>query len=82
METWCLSSFMSKPGKVLWIAVKRVFRFLYGTSEYGLCTRGYVFNLFRGGVSGMSIKQYIVTLSTTEAEYMVATHASKEAVWL
>ena len=30
----------------------------------------------------MSKKQSIVALSTTEAKYMVATHASKEAVWL
>ena len=30
----------------------------------------------------MSKKQSIVALSTTEAEYMVTTHASKEAVWL
>eukprot|EP00253_Pinus_taeda_P022988 PITA_22988 len=45
-------------------------------------TSGYVFNLFGGAVSWMSKKQSIVALSTTEAEYMVATHASKEAVWL
>ena len=30
----------------------------------------------------MSKRQAIVALSTTEAEYMAATHASKEAVWL
>ena len=30
----------------------------------------------------MSKKQSIVALSTTEAEYMASTHASKEAVWL
>jgi len=30
----------------------------------------------------MSKKQYVVALSTTKAEYMAATHASKEAVWL
>ena len=30
----------------------------------------------------LSKKQSIVALSTTEAEYMAATHASKEAVWL
>ena len=30
----------------------------------------------------MSKKQAVVALSTTEAEYMAATHASKEAVWL
>jgi len=43
---------------------------------------GYVFNLFGGAVSWMSKKQYVVALSTIEAEYMAAIHASKEAVWL
>eukprot|EP00253_Pinus_taeda_P023034 PITA_23034 len=107
-----LSRFMSKPGKEHWTAVKRVFRYLRGTSDYGLCyqgrpeldrvldtrgfvdadwagdldqrrsTSGYVFNLFGGEVNWMSKKQSVVALSTTEAEYMAATHASKEAVWL
>eukprot|EP00253_Pinus_taeda_P021796 PITA_21796 len=107
-----LSRFMSKPGKEHWTSVKRVFRYLHGTSDYGLCyqgrpgldrvldirgfvdadwageldqrryTSGYVFNLFGGAVSWMSKKQSIVALSTIEAEYMAATHASKEAVWL
>eukprot|EP00253_Pinus_taeda_P021683 PITA_21683 len=107
-----LSRFMSKPGKEQWTAVKRVFRYLRGTSDYGLCyqgrpgldrvldtrgfvdadwagdldqrrsTSGYVFNLFGGAVSWMSTKQSVVALSTTEAEYMAATHASKEVVWL
>eukprot|EP00253_Pinus_taeda_P020246 PITA_20246 len=45
-------------------------------------TSGYVFNLFGGSASWMSKKQSIVALSTIEAEYMAATHASKEAVWL
>jgi len=92
--------------------MKQVFRYLRGTSDYGLCYQGrpgfdrvldihgfvdvdwaedldqrryrsgYVFNLFGGAVSWMSKKQSIVALSTTEAEYMAATHASKEAVWL
>ena len=45
-------------------------------------TSGYVFSLF-GGVVGWIIKrQYVVALSTTEAEYMAATHASKESIWL
>eukprot|EP00253_Pinus_taeda_P007189 PITA_07189 len=107
-----LSKFMSKPGKDHWIAARRVFRYLRGTSDYGLCyqgrlgldrvldirgfvdadwigdldqrrsTSGYVFNLFGGAVSSMSKKQSVVALSTIEAEYMAATHASKEAVWL
>eukprot|EP00253_Pinus_taeda_P008479 PITA_08479 len=45
-------------------------------------TSGYVFNLFGGVVSWMSKKQSVVALSTTDAKYMAATHASKEAVWL
>ena len=92
--------------------MKRVFRYLCGTSDYGLCYQGrpgldrvlyihgftdadwagdldqrrskiwYVFGLFGGAVSWMSKRQFVVALSTTKAEYMTATHASKEAVWL
>ena len=42
----------------------------------------YVFNLFRGAISWMSKRQFVVALSTTEVEYMEATHVNKEAVWL
>ena len=31
---------MSKPGKEHWTTVKRVFRYLCGTSDYGLCYQG------------------------------------------
>eukprot|EP00253_Pinus_taeda_P010456 PITA_10456 len=107
-----LGRFMSKPRKEHWTAMKQVFKYLCGTSDYGLCyqgrprldrvldihgfvdadwlgdldqrrsTSGYVFNLFGGAVSWMSKKQSVVALSTTEAEYMATTHASKEAVRL
>jgi hypothetical protein len=45
-------------------------------------TSEYVFNLFGGAISWMIKKQVVVSLSTTKAEYMAATHASKEVVWL
>jgi hypothetical protein len=45
-------------------------------------TSGYVFNLFGGEINWMSKRQSTVTLSTIEVEYMKATHAIKEAVWL
>ena len=107
-----LSRYMSKPGKEHWTTVKRVFRYLRGTTDFAICyqgrpglkreiniqgfanvdwagdldrrrsTSGYVFNLFGGAISWMSRRQAVVALSTTEAEYMVATDASKEAVWL
>jgi hypothetical protein len=45
-------------------------------------TSEYVFNLFGGVVKWMSKRQVVVELSTTKVEYMEATHASKEAIWL
>eukprot|EP00253_Pinus_taeda_P011251 PITA_11251 len=76
-----LSRFISKPGKEHWTAVKRVFRLGWRSGSEKIY-KWYVFNLFGGAVSWMSKKQSVVALSTTEAEYMAATHASKEAVWL
>eukprot|EP00253_Pinus_taeda_P025132 PITA_25132 len=35
-----LSKFMSKPGKEHWRVVKQGFRYLCGTSDYGLCYQG------------------------------------------
>ena len=32
-----LSRYMSKPGKEHWTTIKRVFRYLHGTTSYGLC---------------------------------------------
>ncbi|KAJ3520203.1 hypothetical protein NMY22_g12854 [Coprinellus aureogranulatus] len=43
---------------------------------------GFVFNIDGGAVSWSSKRQEIVTLSTTEAEYVALTHATKEAIWL
>ena len=53
-----------------------------GDLDHTRSTSGYVFNLFRGVVSWMSKRQSVMRLSTTEEEYMAATHARKEAVWL
>ena len=45
-------------------------------------TSGYVFTLYGGAVCWRSIKQTCVADSTTEAEYVAASEAAKEAVWL
>ena len=43
---------------------------------------GYAFLIDGGAISWSSKKQEIVLLSTTESEYVAATHGMKEALWL
>ncbi|GJS60696.1 hypothetical protein Tco_0655480, partial [Tanacetum coccineum] len=43
---------------------------------------GYVFVLNRGVIDWKSTKQSIFAISSAEAEYIVASDASKEAVWV
>ena len=43
---------------------------------------GYVFTIDGGAVSWSSKKQPLVALSMTEAEYIAAMHAAKEALWI
>lgn len=45
-------------------------------------TTEYIFILANSAISGGSLKQKTVSLSTTEAEYIAACEATKEAVWL
>jgi hypothetical protein len=52
------------------------------TQEHRCAISGYVFTIDGTAVSWSSKKQPIVTLSTTKAEYVAATHAAKEALWI
>ena len=107
-----LNRYMPKLEKENWKNVKRVFRYLQGTTDHAICYQGrdgpdkvldvhgffdanwngdldqrrstsrYVFNLFGGAISWMGKKQVVVAITTTNVEYMIATHTGKEVVWL
>jgi hypothetical protein len=53
-----------------------------GDSDDRKSTSGYVFKLGTGAISWCSKKQPIVTLSTTEAEFVAAASCSCQGVWL
>eukprot|EP00253_Pinus_taeda_P016645 PITA_16645 len=65
-------------------AVRVVSRYManLGDLDKRRSTSWYVFTLVGGAISWMSKLQNIVALSTTEAEYIAASHACKEAIWL
>eukprot|EP00253_Pinus_taeda_P028064 PITA_28064 len=73
-----VSRYMANPGKEHWSVVNGCF----GDLDKRRSTSRYVFTLAGGAISWMSKLQNIVALSTTEAEYIAASHACKEAVWL
>ena len=52
------------------------------SQEHRHAISGFVFLIDRAAISWASQKQELVTLSTAEAEYVAATHAAKEAIWL
>ena len=52
------------------------------SQEHRHAISGYVFLVNGGAVSWSSKKQELVTLSTVESEYVAATYAAKEALWL
>ncbi|XP_045802226.1 secreted RxLR effector protein 161-like [Trifolium pratense] len=53
-----------------------------GDSDDRKSTSGYIFKVGSGAISCSSKKQPIVTLSTTEAEYVAAASCACQAVWL
>ena len=55
---------------------------MVGDRDNRRSTTGYVFTVGGTTISWVSKIQSVVALSTTEAEYVAATEASKEMIWL
>ena len=52
------------------------------SQEHRHTISGYVFLVNGGAISWSSKKQELITLSMAESEYVAATYAAKEALWL
>ena len=52
------------------------------TQEHRHAITGFAFLINGGAILWGSKKQELITLSTAESEYVAATHATKEAIWL
>ncbi|WVZ58341.1 hypothetical protein U9M48_008620, partial [Paspalum notatum var. saurae] len=83
------SRYQSCPGEGHWIAVKNILK-TKGYTDAGFKTNkddsrsqaGFISCLNGGAVSWKSSKQDTIGDSTTEAEYIAASEAAKEAVWI
>lgn len=104
-----VSRYMERPTTLHFSAVKRILRYIKGTTEYGLIysknsgnneltgysdsdlaghiddrrsTGGVVFYLNESVITWVSQKQKCVALSSCEAEFMAATAAACQGIWL
>src|ERR1700678_740132 len=78
-----------KGTKDLWLGYGGVTKELVGyadadgsMAEDRKAISGYAFMVNGGAVSWSAKRQQIISLSTTESEYIAATYAAKEALWL
>ncbi len=105
----CVSQALDKPTSAHWAMVKRIFRYLRGTTGMKIVyqhgekpgilttysdadyagdiktrrsTSGIVCVYMGGAISWSSQRQRSVALSTTEAEFVAASEAAKEIIWL
>eukprot|EP00253_Pinus_taeda_P030275 PITA_30275 len=74
-----ISKFMERPKEAHWQAAKRILRYVKDDQK---STSGYVFHMGSGAISRASKKQSIVALSTAEVEYVAATVAVCQAIWM
>ncbi|XP_074360135.1 secreted RxLR effector protein 161-like [Apium graveolens] len=85
-----VSRYMEKPTEMHLLAAKRILRYVRGYSDSDVAghvedrrsTGGMVFYLDDGLVTWASQKQRSVALSSCEGEFMAATAAACQAIWL
>ncbi|KAJ9544159.1 hypothetical protein OSB04_023866 [Centaurea solstitialis] len=85
------SRYQQNPDEPHWVAVKNILKYLrrtkemflvFGGSEDEISVTGYSDASFQTDRDDFSSKQDTIADSTTEAEYIAASDAAKEVVWL
>ncbi|KAL0394476.1 UNVERIFIED_CONTAM: hypothetical protein Slati_4413800 [Sesamum latifolium] len=76
-----MSRYQACAGEAHWSAVKTILKYLKRTKDMFLIY-GFVFKLNGGVVAWKCSKQAATVDSITEAEYLAASKAAKEAVWM
>ncbi|KAJ9562356.1 hypothetical protein OSB04_007516 [Centaurea solstitialis] len=81
------SRYQQNPGEPQWVAVKNILKYMRRTKDMFLVFGGYEDEISVTGYSDASSRPTETILdhsqdSTTEAEYIAASDAAKEAVWL
>eukprot|EP00253_Pinus_taeda_P029438 PITA_29438 len=74
-----ISRFIERPKEAHWQAAKIILRYVKDDRK---STSGYVFHMGSGAISWAYKKHPIVALSTAETEYVAATVAACQAVWI
>nr|ABA99612.1 retrotransposon protein, putative, unclassified [Oryza sativa Japonica Group] len=86
-----LSRYMSSPSQLNFTAAKRVLRYIKGTADYGIWYKpvkeskliGYTDSDWAGCLDDMkSTSSYAFSLGSAEAEYVAASKAVSQVVWL
>nr|CAH66391.1 OSIGBa0134J07.9 [Oryza sativa] len=86
-----LSRYMSSPSQLNFTAAKRVLRYIKGTADYGIWYKpvkeskliGYTDSDWAGCLDDMkSTSGYAFSLGSAEAEYVAASKAVSQVVWL
>ncbi|CAH1415477.1 unnamed protein product [Lactuca virosa] len=76
-----VSRYQGNPGKAHWTAVKNILNFQTDRDNFR-SQSGWVFTLNGGAITWKSSKQETVADSTCESEYIAASEAAKETIWL
>jgi hypothetical protein len=81
-----LAAYTANPSLIYYTAAKQILRYLKGTINFGLTYRDSPSsNIFLAGdaaITWESWKQTMITLLSTEAEYIALSESSREIMWL